>query len=59
MQHGHPRAEAADKRHVVLDDDDRAVLGKVENQFGSLLGLAVGHAGDWLVEKQQRSVVDQ
>ena len=59
VQHGDPGAEAAHKRHVVLDDDDRAVLREIEDQLGGLLGLAVGHAGDRLVEQQQRAVVDQ
>ncbi len=52
VQDGHLGAEAADKGHVVFDDDDRAVLGKIEDQFGGLLGLAVGQAGDRLVEEQ-------
>jgi hypothetical protein len=30
MQHRHPRPEAAGKRHIVLDDNDRAVPGEVE-----------------------------
>ena len=32
---------------------------EVEDQLGGLLGLAVGHAGDRLVEQQQSAVVDQ
>src|SRR5229473_3111784 len=51
--------EAAHEGHVVLDDDDRAVLRQAADQLGGRLGLAVGHAGDRLVEQQELAVVDQ
>src|SRR6266446_2104452 len=59
VQYGHLGAEAAHKGHVVLDHDDRAVVREVEDQRGGFLGLAVGHAGDRLVEQQEPAVMDQ
>src|SRR5216683_2856774 len=59
VQHRDPGAEAAHKGHVVLDDDDRAVARQIEDQRGGFLRLAVGHAGDRLVEQQELAVVDQ
>ena len=52
-------AEAAHERHIVLDDDDRPILGKIEDQACGLLGLTIGHARDRLVEQQERAIVDQ
>jgi hypothetical protein len=51
VQHGHSRPEAANESHIVLDDDDRAVLCKIEDQLSGFFGFVVSHTGDRLVEQ--------
>src|SRR5260221_7893319 len=48
VQHGDAGAQAAHERHVVLDDDNRALARQGEDERRGLLGLAGGHASDRL-----------
>ncbi len=59
MQHGDARVEAAHELHVVLDDDHGARPRERQHQRRRRLGLAIGHAGDRLVEQEQPLVLDQ
>src|SRR5437868_15297981 len=59
VQHGDARAEAAHEGHVMLDDDDGVLARQSEDEGGGLLGLAVGHAGDRLVEQEELLVLHQ
>ena len=59
VQHGDLARDAPDELHVVLDDEDGVPPGELQAQLGGLLGLLVGHAGDRLVEQQQRGSCDE
>ena len=59
VQAGHLDAELAHEGHVVLDDDDRLFLVDLLQEFGGLMRLHVGHAGDRLVDEQELRVLRQ
>ena len=43
----------------MLDDHQRVLALEAHEQFGSALGLVVGHAGDGFVQQQQLRVLHQ
>jgi hypothetical protein len=53
VKHRHLDVERPDEGHVVLDDDDRLLLGNFLQQFGGGFGFGIGHAGGRLVDQQQ------
>src|SRR5690606_16039865 len=56
---GDAGAEGAHEAHVVLDDDDGTGAGDGAEEGGGFLGLAVGHAGDRLVDQQELGVLGE
>ena len=59
MQHRHLVRDPLHKFHVVLDDQDRAVLADAIEQRGGLLALRRTHAGDRFIEHQQLGVLHE
>ena len=53
MEHGDPLRQLHDHLHVVLDDQDRQVLGDAAHQLHRVVGLGRAHAGGRLVEAQE------
>ena len=53
MQHGHPVREAAQERHVVLDDDHGVILRELLEQLAGVEPLLGAHPGHRLVEQEQ------
>ena len=53
MQHGHLAFESPDEFHVMLDDNDRAGLGRFLQQVGGVLPFGRGHPGGGFVDQQQ------
>ena len=50
MQHGDPLRQLHDHLHIVLDDQDRQILGDAAHQLHGAVGLGRAHAGGRLVE---------
>jgi hypothetical protein len=59
VHHRHDVGEAPDEVHVVLDDDDGALLADPLEQRARLLPLLGTHAGDGLVEEHHLGVLDE
>ena len=53
MQHGDPMRQLHDHLHVVLDDQDRQVLGDAAHQRHRVMGFGGAHPGGRLVEAEQ------
>jgi len=53
VQHGDLVGDLADKAHIVFDDHQGVLVGKLQKKLGRGISFGIGHAGDGLIKKQQ------
>ena len=53
MEHGNPLRQLHDDLHIVLDDQNRQILGNPTHQFHRVMRLGRAHPGGWFVETQE------
>lgn len=51
--------QGAHKHHVVLDHDDRVIIGDILQKFSGFSGFGIRHAGSRLVHEKQLRILGQ